>query len=108
DVSVAGGGYFCDICDCLVKDSLSYLDHINGKKHQSFLGRTMKIKKTTLPDIRERMATLKKEREDEKSGKNGDGSETFEERVAKQKKMQNERKERQKNRKKELKKNRWD
>jgi U4/U6.U5 tri-snRNP component SNU23 len=28
------GGFFCEICDCLLKDSVSYLDHLNGKKRQ--------------------------------------------------------------------------
>lgn len=28
----AGPGYFCEVCNCLLKDSTSYLDHINGKK----------------------------------------------------------------------------
>jgi U4/U6.U5 tri-snRNP component SNU23 len=27
-----GAGYFCEVCACLLKDSTSYLDHINGKK----------------------------------------------------------------------------
>jgi U4/U6.U5 tri-snRNP component SNU23 len=30
----AGPGYFCEICSCLLKDSASYLDHINGKKRK--------------------------------------------------------------------------
>lgn len=35
------GGFFCEVCKCLLKDSSSYLDHINGKKrefwYQSFV-----------------------------------------------------------------------
>jgi U4/U6.U5 tri-snRNP component SNU23 len=26
------GGFYCEDCQCLLKDSSSYLDHINGKK----------------------------------------------------------------------------
>ena len=28
------GGYYCKSCDCTLKDSTSYLDHINGKKRK--------------------------------------------------------------------------
>jgi U4/U6.U5 tri-snRNP component SNU23 len=28
-------GFWCEVCACLLKDSASYLDHINGKKRMS-------------------------------------------------------------------------
>lgn len=31
-VEKGGAGYWCEVCACLLKDSASYLDHINGKK----------------------------------------------------------------------------
>ncbi len=32
--SSRGAGFWCEVCTCLLKDSVSYLDHINGKKRK--------------------------------------------------------------------------
>ena len=37
-VSQTGVGWHCKVCDCFLKDSATYLDHINGRKHQRHLG----------------------------------------------------------------------
>ena len=44
-VSKNGVGWHCAVCDCYLKDSTAYLDHINGKKHQRALGYSMRVEK---------------------------------------------------------------
>jgi U4/U6.U5 tri-snRNP component SNU23 len=58
------GGFFCEVCDCVVKDSINYLDHINGKKHQKNMGFSMKVQRSTLEECEARFqASLKKNSE---------------------------------------------
>jgi U4/U6.U5 tri-snRNP component SNU23 len=49
--SVNGVGWHCKVCDCFLKDSLTYLDHINGRKHQRALGFSMRIAKSTTSEV---------------------------------------------------------
>uniref|UniRef100_A0A0N5AKS5 Matrin-type domain-containing protein n=1 Tax=Syphacia muris TaxID=451379 RepID=A0A0N5AKS5_9BILA len=61
--SAETGGYYCDVCDCVVKDSINFLDHINGKNHQRNMGMSMKIKRSTLEEVKQRFALKKAEKE---------------------------------------------
>ena len=62
------GAYWCPVCECQLRDSLNYLDHINGRKHQRRLGFSMRVERSSVDSVRARFGTnLQKRKRDEQS-----------------------------------------
>lgn len=82
--NISAAGWFCDVCSCLLKDSVSYLDHINGKKHQRALGYSMRVERAGVDAVKDRLNTLKRKIEESKTKTKVDAVEDYESRIAEQ------------------------
>lgn len=57
------GGYWCSVCECLLKDSSTYLEHVNGRRHNRNLGMNMKVEKVGVDRVKEKLKSMRKEPE---------------------------------------------
>eukprot|EP00928_Gymnodinium_smaydae_P054962 TRINITY_DN38640_c0_g1_i1.p1 TRINITY_DN38640_c0_g1~~TRINITY_DN38640_c0_g1_i1.p1 ORF type:complete len:252 (-),score=99.39 TRINITY_DN38640_c0_g1_i1:229-984(-) len=57
------GGYWCSVCECLLKDSSTYLEHVNGRRHNRNLGMNMKVEKVGVDRVKEKLRAMRKEPE---------------------------------------------
>ena len=57
-----GVGWHCKVCDCFLKDSHTYLDHINGRKHQRKLGYSMRVERSNKDQLMSRLKSLTEEK----------------------------------------------
>lgn len=64
-----GAGWHCSVCNCMLKDSNAYLDHINGRRHLKQLGFSMRVERSTESDLMAKLSQLKKKKEQALEGK---------------------------------------
>merc|ERR1712190_532463 len=57
------GGFWCSCCECLIKDSSAYLEHVNGRRHNRNLGMNMKVEKIGIDRVKEKLKSMRKEPE---------------------------------------------
>ncbi|KAL7312972.1 U4/U6.U5 snRNP associated protein [Mucor circinelloides] len=56
-------GFYCKACDITIKDSVTWIDHLNGRKHLNNVGVSSKVEKADLNSVKERLAMLKRKKE---------------------------------------------
>jgi len=71
-------GFYCETCNRTYKDSTGYLDHINGRAHLRALGQTTRIERSTVAQVRARIAHLREKTKEASNAKSFD----FEKRLA--------------------------
>jgi len=82
--NTSGPGWHCEVCNCVLKDSNAYLDHINGKKHQRALGYSMRVEKSDVDSVKQRLEAIKRKAEDQKTHIRPSAVEDYESKISRQ------------------------
>ncbi|KAG9104881.1 hypothetical protein FRC06_006706 [Ceratobasidium sp. 370] len=65
-------GFYCDLCQKTCKDTSGYLDHVNSRQHLRRLGQTTQIARSTLDQVRARIALLREKTKEASSARTYD------------------------------------
>ncbi|KAG9101686.1 hypothetical protein FS749_004495 [Ceratobasidium sp. UAMH 11750] len=65
-------GFYCDLCQRTCKDTSGYLDHVNSRQHLRRLGQTTQIARSTLDQVRARIALLREKTKEASSARSYD------------------------------------
>ncbi|KAF8997346.1 hypothetical protein BDZ89DRAFT_1000466 [Hymenopellis radicata] len=85
-------GFYCDTCSRNYKDTTSYLDHINSRAHLRALGQTTKLQRSTLEQVRARIAMLRERSKESVNARAYDLDQRLAEVKAKEKAIRDEKK----------------
>ncbi|EZG43487.1 putative C2H2 type zinc-finger protein [Gregarina niphandrodes] len=55
-------GFHCATCECTLKDSAAYMDHLNGKRHNRLLGKSMRVERKDADQVKDRLKALKQKK----------------------------------------------
>jgi hypothetical protein len=68
------GGYWCEVCQCTLRDNMTYLDHINGRPHQARLGFSVRAERSTVDQVKARFERLKAQQKGGPGGASSGGA----------------------------------
>ncbi|DAZ93703.1 TPA: hypothetical protein N0F65_010198 [Lagenidium giganteum] len=81
DEANKSGGYYCEVCERTLKDSVAYLDHINGKRHLQKLGFSMRVERSSVDTVEDRLQQALKRKYDPVITKKLDAMEDYERKI---------------------------
>ncbi|KAI1318264.1 hypothetical protein EDD11_006960 [Mortierella claussenii] len=62
-------GFYCKVCDCVLKDSKAYMDHKNGRKHLKNMGVDTKAVREDLTDVVAKLESMKRKADEPRKDK---------------------------------------
>jgi U4/U6.U5 tri-snRNP component SNU23 len=98
-----GLGFKCKESGVILKDSMAYLDHINGKKQQKALGMSMRVERSTVDQVMARFESVKRKKAREEDAKRVDFAGRVAAAAEDEERLRRERQERKKQKKEEKK-----
>jgi U4/U6.U5 tri-snRNP component SNU23 len=59
-----GAGFWCEACDLTFKDSVQWVEHLNSRGHRVAVGESGEVRRVGIEEVRDRLAWLKRKRDE--------------------------------------------